>query len=277
MDYIIVSDYLFSEYPYGGAESCTNILKQRLSQRGHKVFELKSSFITPKFLRENKHYKFIVTNFIQLSPLSCFAFIEEGIDYSIYEHDFKIFKSRVPNDFENFIADDSDKRYVDFFTNARKVVTQSQFQQDIIKKNIDINNLVCSHGNLWSDEDFILFLGMMNQPKNLDYCILDHTYSTKNTAGAKQYCESNNFPYKIIPRLSYPKFLSSLSQFKTLVFLPLIVETLSRVCVEASILNLDIIGNDNISYLKEDWSTLKGQECLNYLRDRQEKIIDIFE
>lgn len=274
--FIIISDYLLEEIPFGGAEICTDVLKKRLLNRGHSVWNIRSSDVSPRFIRDNLDSVFILVCFTQLSALSLFEL--RSCRYIIYEHDFQIFPSRIPNDYHNFLAPHQDIRHLDVYRNAYKVIVQSDLQKEIIAKNISRNDLHSCNGNLWYDSAFATLeeIRNYNRAKNGWVAVLEHPYNYKNFRGAVDYCKQNNLPYGIIPRQEYTKFLKELSIYGYLVFLPNIVETLSRVCVEARILNLEIIGNENIAFLKEPWAHLSGEECLNYLKNQQEKIVDLF-
>jgi hypothetical protein len=58
-------------------------------------------------------------------------------------------------------------------------------------------------------------------------------------------------------------------------FLPQTPETFSRTCAEARMMNVQVIGNQNIGCLKEEWfKQYKGFELINYLKYSNIKAID---
>jgi hypothetical protein len=78
------------------------------------------------------------------------------------------------------------------------------------------------------------------------------------------YCKYKNYNYSLIKDNDYSSFLQKLSSNKGLVFFPKTPETLSRLCVEAKMLNLEIITNKNVGATYEQWFSLKGKELIDY-------------
>ena len=57
-------------------------------------------------------------------------------------------------------------------------------------------------------------------------------------------------------------------------FLPKSPETLSRIVVEARMLGLSVITNNNVGAKYEDWINLKGVDLIEYVRGMRTRIVD---
>ena len=62
---------------------------------------------------------------------------------------------------------------------------------------------------------------------------------------------------------------------KKFVFFPKTPETLSRVAVEARMMNMSVVLNDKIGASHEPWFKLKGVELINEVRNMKERIINV--
>lgn len=109
--------------------------------------------------------------------------------------------------------------------------------------------------------------------KNKVYAIVDGNGGWHSEAkGFKEsisYAKNNNLKFAIIKQPDYKKFIQDLSNFYGLIFLPLIHDTCPRLVIEAKLLGLELIVNDNCQHINEDWFLSKKDEDLaNYLLDR---------
>ena len=87
----------------------------------------------------------------------------------------------------------------------------------------------------------------------------------KNTKGAVEYCKKNQIEFELLLPNVHEKFLQQMSKNKSFVFLPKTPETLSRVAVEARMMNLSLVTNDNLGATSEEWFNLKGEELIDYV------------
>jgi hypothetical protein len=78
------------------------------------------------------------------------------------------------------------------------------------------------------------------------------------------FCKYKNYDYSLIKDNDHNSFLQKLSLNKGLVFFPKTPETLSRLCVEAKMLKLQLITNNNVGATHEEWFNLKGKELIDY-------------
>ena len=278
MDYIFIADSFVGDGYVGGSELCNDELINRLRERGHNVVQLLSFFASKNFIENSTkdgNYVYIIGNFLCLSLDAQRAL--EKVKYFIYEHDFKFLKSRDPSYYNYQKAPDQDIIYRDFYKNAYKIVGQSTRQCNIIKQNLELDNIVVSY-NIWNKKSIDNLREFSNNEKNIDAAIMGHIFAQKNTIGAEKYCVDNNLSYIKIPHgTEHREFCRQLSSARNLVFFPQVNETLSRVSVEANCLNTELITNNNISYLDEDWSKLRGNQLIDFIEGAAEKTVDIFE
>jgi hypothetical protein len=275
MKYTFISDEFYEDGFSGGGETCNKELIDCLSKKGHLVERVYSFFCSPDYISNCDSDIFIIGNFGKLPSGS--ANTLKNKKYIIYEHDHKFLKDRDPSLYENFVAPKDEIINYNFYKNSYKIVAQSSTHKKIIELNLELNNVEASI-NLWSEEDLVNLESLQDIEKKYDACFMNHLYEQKNAIGAKDFCLKNNYNYvSINHNTEHKKFCEILASSRNFVFFPKIFETLSRVCIEANCLNTDIIGNQNIAYLLESWSSLRGLELINFLRDSKEKTVKIFE
>lgn len=104
--------------------------------------------------------------------------------------------------------------------------------------------------------------------------ILDSPITHKNTVDAEFYCKKKKIQYDKIKSKNYKHFLSLLSKNEKFLFIPKTPETLSRVVVEAKMLNVKVITNKNVGATYEEWYELDGVDLVNKMKDCRKKIIN---
>lgn len=109
----------------------------------------------------------------------------------------------------------------------------------------------------FTKESLYTFSIYKNNPKNNKYAILSgnggwHS-EAKGRSVAKEFCQSNKLAYDILPPQNYFDHIKLLSNYKGLVFLPIIHDTCPRCIIEARLMNLDVIVNMNCQHVTEYW------------------------
>lgn len=202
-------------------------------------------------------------------------------NYIIYEKDFKFAlvngMPRHPLCWPNNIVPPDKIKWVDFYNGAQSVICLTQWHADLVSKNLPLANVKCINGTLWSKQelDTIDYIRehSIQKRENVIYNI-----SYKNPIKAIDFCNLYNYKYTLLASNSNKtQFLESIAQHKTLVFLPDIPETCSRLCVESKMLGLHVITNIIVGATHEPWWVLKGQDLTNYFReDMIPKAIELF-
>ncbi len=229
-----------------------------------------------------KDYKIILGNFLGLE----FKVVEEIINnysYIIYEHDHKYLRTRDPSPFENFKAPSDMLINQELYKNAKAILCQSKLHKEVVEKNLSLTNVVNLSGNLWSEEalDFVENIAT-SQNEKLDKCsIMYSNFPNKNVEGSIRYCKIKELDYDKIMPCSHEDFLNNLNKNKSLVFFPKTLETLSRIAIEARMMNCKVITNKMIGAASEEWFKLKGKDLVDEMRSRREsipnKVLEIFE
>jgi hypothetical protein len=263
MDKIIyISDY-FSNEITGGGELNDNELINIFLSKDIQILKLKSNNVKISTLKQLCNIPIIVSNFVNLNN-ECIKYLQENCRYVIYEHDHKYIIGRNPAIYDNFIAPKQHIVNFEFYKNAKYIFCQSSLHKNIIYNNLKIENIINLSGNLWSTDILKFIETIAFKQKNNTYAILDSETSHKNKHDSIMFCRYKNYDYSLIKDTDPNSFLQKLSINKGLVFFPKTPETLSRLCVEAKMLNLELITNKNVGATYEEWFNLKGKELIDY-------------
>ena len=278
MKLVFIADFFVDEILGGGElnnEECIKIL----ISKGYSVVKRKSHLVDTTYIDKNRDSKFIVANFLNIRTDCIEALL--NTDYVIYEHDHKYLKTRNPAFFKDFIAPKDQIVNYDFYKQAKAVLCQSQFHLDIIKKNIDLPNLVNLSGNIWPESSLKLIEEISKKPKQKKCSIMKSHIPHKNTNDAIDLCIAKKMEYELISNSVYGEFLAALGNNEKFIFLPKTPETLSRVAVEARMMNMSLITNNMLGATKEPWFKKKGKELIDIVYQMRDdipsKIINLFE
>ena len=142
---VFVSDFFVEQIIGGGELNDFEVFKE-LKNKNFEVSRVHSHLLKKEKLNHDTFY--IVSNFINLShdvkKELC------NFNYIIYEHDHKYLRSRNPAIYKNFVAPTDQIINIDFYKNAMAVLSQSTFHDEIINKNLNLNNTINLSGNMWS-------------------------------------------------------------------------------------------------------------------------------
>lgn len=267
MSYIFISDY--AGQIIGGAEFVDETLKEFLPSS----ISMRCIDCTPEKLSKLKDNRFIISNFIALAQ-DCKDYITKNCNYIIWEHDHKYLKTRNPSVFKDWVAPKDQLQNIEFYKAAKSIVCQTQQHLDVVYKNTGLTNLVNYGGSIWSNEQLDYLEEIVNKaPTGPVTAILDSEIIHKGTRQAIEYAKQSNKPYKLLGVQDWKDFIKELSASMELLFLPQVLETCSRIAVEARMIGLKVIGNNNLSALKEDWfKKYKGLDLINYFREKNKNI-----
>ena len=269
---VFIADF-FVDQVLGGGEINNDELIKILSSQGHSVRQVQSHLVTPDSIEAFKDSVFVVANFANLADAAKDAL--QFKKYIIYEHDHKYLKSRNPATYPDFLAPQKEIVNKQFYQNAVATLCQSNFHRDIVYKNLRMKNILSLGGNLWSQHHLSLFSEMCSVEKSDKCSIMQSHIPHKNTIDAIRYCNIKNISYDLIPSLPYEKFLRRLGSNKSLVFFPKTPETLSRIAVEARMMNMKVITNGLVGASKEDWFKLRGDELIAVMLGKRKEIASI--
>lgn len=268
--FAFISDF-FQEI--GGGEMVDARLREILCPETPSPMKLRSVDCNFHSLEKIRNYSIIVSNFTALSE-EARQFLIKNCNYIIWEHDHKYLKTRNPSVFKDWLAPKDQLQFLDFYKAAKSVVCQTKQHLDVVFKNTGLTNLVNYGGSIWSNEqlDYLAELGDLG-PAFDKTAILDSEIVHKGTRQAIEYCKQKNIEYTLLEVKDWKEFISDLNNHPQLIFFPQVLETCSRIAVEARMLGLKVLGNNNLSALKEDWfKEYKGKELIEYFREKNKTI-----
>lgn len=266
MEVIFVADFFFPE-TLGGAEQSDGEFINLLNEEGHSVFKIRTNNVTLDDVEKHKEKTWFVSNLMNLNEAIKQEIVNKKIKFFKIEHDHQYLVSRDPSPFADYCAPISHIINEKFYQSAKKIIVQTRLHDEIIHKNLkDISTFVVG-GNLWTDFLLDRIEFMLLAPKNDVASIMVSQIAHKNTHGAVRWCQATGHKYELISPTHPELFLENLSKNEKFVFLPLTVETCSRIVVEAKMLGCQIITNDKIGAASEPWfSELKGKELVKYMK-----------
>jgi hypothetical protein len=267
---VYVSDALLSDI-VGGGELNDYELCLELKNKGFNVKKLRSSQVSEEHINTDSFY--IISNFVLLNSRAMNK-IQSTCNYMIYEHDHKYLKNRDPAIFKDYIAPKTMIINQEFYKKAKVVFCQSSFHESIIKKNLNLDNLHNVSGNLWSTGSLKTMRILSKKQKKDCFSVMNSLIDHKNTREACFYCEKKGYKYELISSGDYQEFLGLLSSNKKFIFLPKTPETLSRVVVEARMMNIKVITNKRVGASYEDWFKLKGEKLIDYMLNKRQETTD---
>ena len=267
---VYVSDALLPDI-VGGGELNDYELCLELENKGFNVKKLRSRQVSEEHIHTNSFY--IISNFALLNN-RVLNKIQSTCDYMIYEHDHKYLKNRNPAIFNNYKAPETMIINQEFYKKSKTVFCQSSFHESIIKKNLNLDNLYNVSGNLWSLDSLRTMRILSKKQKKDCFSVMNSAIGHKNTTETCFYCDKKGYKYELISSESYQEFLSLLSNNKKFIFLPKTPETLSRVVVEARMMNVKVTTNKRVGASYEDWFELKGEKLIDYMLNKRQEIAD---
>jgi len=197
--------------------------------------------------------------------------------YIIYEHDHKYLKTRDPSRFPHFKAPADQVINRDFYKNSKCVICLSNSQSDSARDNLDISNVESIGCSLWSENKLDFIESIAETPKVKDYCVVNSRNIVKGTQQASAFCNRSKYDFDLIQSSNEEDFLKTLSSYRTLVYIPTVLESLCRLVVEAKMLNCGVITKTQLlGAASQDWWGLNGKDLINAIRKQQKIAFDIF-
>lgn len=271
MTYCIIADF-FREDFLRGSELATDALVELL-RPNHKIILKRSHEVTPAFLQNN--YRWIVSNRMNLSAE--FKLELQTKKYIVIEHDAGWLSTRDFGLYEDFIPPADHIVNADFYRGAERVIMQSAVHEHAIKQALGLKNTVSSNGNPWSKADLELLRKLSTTQKTREFAIVGHTHPSKGIEDAVAHCEEKGHDYQIIPEGPRERFLTELSQYQFLVFLPRIFESYGRIAAEFRAMNGSLISNNHLGFTLESHSILGGAALIDFFEQNNKHILTLVE
>ena len=166
--------------------------------------------------------------------------------------------------------------YDNIKNNALHVFYMSKEQMDMHDKALQgiPENKKSVLSSCFSSKDMLQMKGLSSKKKNDKYAIIDgqggwHT-EAKGIKESIEYAVKNELEYDIIKTKTHGEMLNLLSDYKGLIFMPIIHDTCPRVTIEARYMGLEVITNDKSQHIKEDWWQGSDEEAFKFTESRPE-------
>tara|TARA_Y100000114_G_scaffold27851_1_gene23440 strand:- start:11584 stop:13512 length:1929 start_codon:yes stop_codon:yes gene_type:complete len=273
---VFVSDLHKDDYP-GGAELSTSAL-EKTSPFGEVCF-LRSRELTSQHISQGSQKIWVFFNFTSMD-LSLIPAVVANCHYFIVEYDYKFCKYRSIEKHKKETSEECDchnDRYgmfiSSFFAGAEHVFYMSEKQRAVYQERFPFitneKTTILSSIFETSDLEFMERLRKSRDDSEISprYAVLGSSSWIKGTEETQSHLEDCQIDYTTLSGLSYHDMLRELSTYTGLAFMPLGGDTCPRVVIEAKMLGLDLILNENVQHANEDWFQKELDQIEMYLLD----------
>lgn len=278
-EYVVVSDMFAEEYT-GGAELTLAALMSKCPGR---YFQLHSASMTPELVEKNASKYWIIANFANAQVDALAELVRSNVRFSVIECDYKYCKYRSSHLHqlkEGKSCDCNQTRSGRFvralFNKAHWVMFMSQGQLEEYNRQfpgIPSDNFTVQ-SSTFSDETLLHLANLRKKRAESNikdvYAVLKGGTWIKAEQQTVEWCHRNDIKFELIGGIPHREFLKELSQYKGLVFRPAGYDTCPRLVIEAKMLGLDCLLNENVQHKDEPWFSGSIEECEKYLTARGE-------
>lgn len=274
---VFVNDYFVREVA-GGAELTSEAI---IKKSPHKVFRLHSNSVTKKLLETNKDKYWIFGNFAAMPDAMIHYLPDSGIRYSIVEYDFKFCAFRSTNRHQqatgqpcNCAKEPHGLLVTRIFRKADRIFWMSSGQKAHWLKHVPELAFHPGHivlSSVFDDETLDFLASFRNKSKTerkQAWAVLGSGSWIKGVEETQKWCNLKKFKFEPIPSLQYKEFLQKLSEYEGFIFMPLDKDTCPRVTLEARLMGLKVMVNDNVLQKNDEWFASSAEDCEAYLRSR---------
>ena len=150
-----IADF-FVEDALDRAEIVNNIVMDELTDLGWQIQKIHSRDVTSEYIIDNKDSKFVIANFMHISPES-YKTLVQNVEYFVYEHDHKYVKTRDPSYFadNDYVAPTEMLANTPLYRNAKAVICQSGLHARVVRDNLLLDNVVNMKCSMWGREEIL--------------------------------------------------------------------------------------------------------------------------
>tara|TARA_R110002124_G_scaffold245543_4_gene410734 strand:- start:6525 stop:8447 length:1923 start_codon:yes stop_codon:yes gene_type:complete len=273
---VFVSDVHRDDY-VGGAELSTDALTK--TSPLEEVCFIRSRELTTDHISTGAQKIWVFFNFASMN-LDLVPAIVANCNYFIVEYDYKFCKYRSIEKHEAETGSPCDchnDRFgmfmSSFFAGAEHIFYMSHAQRSVYQERFPF--LTNEKTSILSSIFDVIDLEHIerlrkSRSENItrhQYVVLGSNSWIKGTEETQRYLEDHQIDSVVLNGLSYHDMLRELSMYKGLAFMPLGGDTCPRIVIEAKLLGLDLILNDNVQHATEDWFNKELDEVESYLLD----------
>lgn len=258
----------FSDNYIGGAELS---IQAHIDTCPHKYRKIKSSELRLKDIRDDDFLifgNFFKLNRELLSQLSGYPYVVEECDYkycvyrSSHLHSLMKGKCDCPQGYS--------KPVIDFFLGAKHIFWKSEKQRaEYIRLFPELKDKPSdTMGGVYTDAQLDFIVSLKDAPQEDKYYILKSGSWIKGYREALGYCIKNGLRYTEISGLPFEDSLREMARCKGIVYLPNGYDVSCRMITEMKLLGREIITNNNVQHMTEDWFNSGEEGMLEFLRSR---------
>lgn len=269
---VFVADLFREEYA-GGGELTTDAL---LQSTPHKTHCLKSSDLNINLVQQGAQKTWVFFNFRGMDH-SLIPAIIQNLYYFIVEYDYKFcnYRSlelhyRQTGKICDCHEEQVGKIVSTFYSGAEHLFYMSDAQRSIHIERfpfIESNSSVLSSVFDVRDLEQIETLRKTREGDNGKWAVVDGNSWIKGVQEISDLLDKMNEPFDLISGLSYSDMLRKLSEYKGLAARPLGHDTCPRLVIEAKLLGLELMLNENVQHKDETWFNQDLDSIESYLLD----------
>jgi hypothetical protein len=258
---IFVQDFFLSDL-VGGAELSMDALHRSAPVPFAVV---RSSQLTQELMETHRNCHWVFGNFAHLNPTLIQYFSVSKISYSVFEHDYKFCRWRSV---ERHLIEGQQECHCEsepwghliekFYLNAKQVwFCSKKHMHRYFDRFPSMKVAKCDVLSAVFGEDFfqkiVPLIQSLPQRKKSGWLTLDSESWIKGTDDAKKWLNDNGKAYSLIKGMTPDQVLESFANAEGFVCLPRGADVSNRMVTEAKLLGCQIVTNDNVQHVGEDW------------------------
>jgi hypothetical protein len=275
---IFVEDFLLSDL-IGGAELSMDALRKASPI---KHYAIRSKEVSLDLMRSNLDKHWVFGNFAMLNPQLIIAAIQLGLNYSVFEHDYKVCRWRSIERHEiegkekcNCASSQWGILIQEFYSRAKQVWFCSnkhmeryfQLLPQMRRDNCEVLSAIFGEDFFQKIKPLIESLPSRNKK---GWITLDSDSWIKGTDDAINWLKKNDKSYRLIKGMRPDDVLELMADSEGFVCLPRGADVSNRMVTEAKLLGCQVIHNENVQHAAEDWLNNPDKNfTLNWLYDRR--------
>jgi hypothetical protein len=276
---IFVADF-FAEELIGGAELTSEAI---IKASPYKLFKLHSHSLTEQMLKQHRDKIWIFGNYTMVQNHILMNIMKMGIKYYFFEYDFKpcVMRSTLKHELHTKKPCDCHvqpygKFHATFMTGAKVLYWCSDKQKDkfySLYPQFKGRTKDFTQGSTYYPET-ILNIRKIREKKEVGELVPENRWAIlgsdswiKGTDDAVKYCKEKKMPYVILQGLSNENFLKELAKSRGLIFFPRDIDVGSRISTECKLLGCELIVNDFVLHVTEEWFLKDILSIEEYLLD----------
>jgi hypothetical protein len=286
--HVFLSDLFADEYT-GGAELTTEALISGAPE-SVSCFKVRSKQLTENLIRKHRDKTWVLVNFTGSPKREICDLVTQGVRFHVIECDYKYCIHRSPQLCKIQTKEDCTchgHRNAGLFVRslykrAQSVSFMSHEQMGIYKslfpgfnsENFSVLSSVFSPGTI----ELLKSLRESREKNGFKnrWAILSGATWIKAEGATIEYAKRRGLPFELVGGgMSPDQFLRALAEYRGLIFRPAGWDTCPRLVIEAKMMGLDLILNENVQHRDEPWFKGSDKETERYLESRVQEFWDL--